>query len=133
MGHRDWLAWIGAGVVQLAFVLPMEAQLAPDERTCIDQYNNKARKVSAAQGKLDRACVKAAGRGDEPNPEGCLTADEGGRVATAQANLSAAVSQHCPSPGSLPIVIDAATAGAAHASGPQDLVHDLFGDNLNTA
>jgi hypothetical protein len=61
-----------AGLTQSAV-----AQLDADSRRCIDQYNNKARTVAAAQGEVDRACVKAAGRGDETDPEACLACAPG--------------------------------------------------------
>ncbi len=107
----------------------------PDEQStaqqkCINGLNKAGAKLAKTQGKASLACIKAAGRGREPDPQACLSADAGGKVASARAKLVRARERNCTE---LPDFGYAGTAAisAAAVDGELALVADVFGADLN--
>ena len=123
-------AWSLLGL--LAIAAAADAQLAPPVRKCIDSYNNKLRLVSQQAGKSARSCLRAAAKGDEPNPDGCIVTNPDGRIAGKQAKVAALYSGGTCTGGE-PIQHGAAIGNAAHRDAATDLAHDLFGDPVTAA
>jgi hypothetical protein len=115
----------GAIAVALLVAGSALAQMPKEDQKCIDQYNNKLRLVSQTAGKDYRACIKDAGKGDQPTPGTCMTTDGPGKIAGKEAKVSALYGDKCT--GTEPIQQGAATGNAAHRQGPLDLATDMFG------
>src|SRR6185369_3717339 len=121
-----------------AFVAMFAAGLAradvqtPDQQKCITSLNKSGAKVAAAQGKADIACVKNAAKGDELNATACLTADNGGKVATAAGKVGDAFGKSC---GTLPDFgpTSATTVSDAAKDNTVDLATSLFGADVTSA
>ncbi|MBI5504980.1 MAG: DUF4215 domain-containing protein [Deltaproteobacteria bacterium] len=106
--------------------------LTKAEQTCVNGINGAGAKVAAAQAKAASACIKAAAKGAEADPQGCLTADANQKIAAATAKTTEVAANACvPAPAfgftSAVVVNDAAQLA------PLDLVAVVFGAALNTA
>jgi hypothetical protein len=106
------------------------ALLNESAQKCIDTYNNSLAKVSKAQNKQNRTCVKNAGKGKESDPEGCLTRAVNGKVTKAKVKVDDAVSRFCVV-GDEPIIQPGQVGNDAHQQAALDLIHDIFGSDLN--
>jgi cysteine-rich repeat protein len=107
----------------------IEQVIDKDAQACVNLTNKNAVKLVATVGKLASACVNAASKGDEPDPDACLASDAKGNVAKAAAKLSADDAKKCV--GGAPFgYTSAATAIAAADSGMRALVHDVYGPTL---
>jgi hypothetical protein len=101
---------------------------------CLEPLHARAAAVGKAQGKQDAACLGAAAKGREPEPQLCLEADAKGKVAKARAKALETAEKKCgggatPSfgYGAEPWASDAAAAASL------GLVADLFGGDLGAA
>src|SRR5215813_4301502 len=95
------------------------AQIA--DAKCADKANNFARKVSAAQGKAVRGCIKDQGKGAlQGTVEACLTADPDQKVQGKEDKVSAlfAADGACTGHENTDLVTDAATINGAHVAQP---------------
>jgi len=125
------------GIGATIFALLLAAGVAPaqiGDAKCVDKANNFARKVSDAQVKKARACVKSYGKGKLLGTvEACLAADPGGKLQAKQDKVTAlfAVGAACDGQAGTDLVTDAATINAAHLAGPPDLMHAIFGPDLD--
>jgi len=118
------VSWLGHGAAL--------AQIG--DAKCADKVNNFAGKVSAAQNKEVRGCIKNAGKGTLSTPvETCLTADAHGKVQTKKDKVSSlfAGGAACEGQEGTDLVTDAATVNGAHVAQPIALAHDIFGSNLD--
>jgi len=101
---------------------------------CADKANNFARKVSAAQNKEVRGCIKAEGKGTlQTTVEACLTADAGQKVQGKQAKVTAlfATEGVCAGDENTDLVTDPTTINTAHVAESIALAHDIFGTDLD--
>lgn len=127
MGFRGF--WMAAVLVTAAGA---EGQLAAPVVQCIDGYNNTLRLVSQQAGKSARACLRAAAKSDETDPDTCVVANSDGKIAGKEAKVQALyASGKCG--GAEPIQRGAAIGTAAHRGAATDLIHDLFGDPVTAA
>ncbi len=102
-----------------------------DERKCVDALNKRGGGVAKAQNKIDRSCVKDAGKGKIPAADSCLDGDPKGKVADKRAKTTADFSSKC---GDVPDVgpNDATAVNDAAENQPREMTRNLFGD-LGTA
>jgi pimeloyl-ACP methyl ester carboxylesterase len=114
------------------------AALDPSQQACVNALNKDGAKVAATQGKENAACIKSAGKAklaSDQTAEGCLTADSKGKVAKAKGKTEADFAARCadsPPEFGVPAGSAAAVNGAAVA-GSLDLLHDVFGADLDAA
>lgn len=103
-----------------------------DQQKCITGLNKAGAKVASAQGKLDVACVKNAGKGTEPDATGCMTNDAGGKVADAATKVNDTFDKSC---GTLPDFgpADAMDVTDGARTGTLELATDLFGADVTGA
>ncbi len=119
-------------VTTIVTAAPGAAQIGDSK--CVDKVNNFGRKVSEAQTKKIRACIKDEGKGDLVGlVETCLTADPGGKIQGKKDKVSAlfAVDGACEGLEGTDLVTTAATVNAAHDAQPIALAHDVFGADLD--
>lgn len=102
------------------------------EQKCTNLMNGAGFKVAKAQGKAGASCLKAASKGDEPDAQGCLTADVGGKVAKATGKTVTTEAGKCvPAP---PFAFTGSAAvNAAAQSAAIGLVADVFGPDLTAS
>ena len=118
------ILWLAGGVAQ--------AQIGDPK--CADKANNFGGKVSAAENKEVRGCIKAAGKGTlATTAEACLTADTHGKVQTKKDKVTSlfAAGAACEGLASTDLVTDAATINGAQVAQSIALAHDIFGANLD--
>jgi hypothetical protein len=109
-----------------------------NQQGCINALNKDGAKVAATQGKENIACISAAGKGAESDPQGCLTRDAKGKVAKAAAKIQADFDKRCVAepPGvGVPGVFTGTAAAVANAGIDDEvqLVADVFGRPLANA
>jgi hypothetical protein len=104
------------------------------QQSCALTANEAGASVGKAQGKVDSACLTAAAKGKEADPEACLTADARGKLARARDKAVAREGKKCVA-GGIPAFGYAGAAYAASAGSAANLglVEDLFGTQLNDA
>jgi hypothetical protein len=125
---RNTMCWAAL----LSIASAAHGQLSTPVQRCIDGYNNKLRLVSQQTGKSARTCLRDAAKGNENDPETCVVADTGGKIAGKEAKVEALYTGgKCG--GGEPIQRGAAIGIAAHRGAVTDLVHDLFGDPVTAA
>jgi hypothetical protein len=90
MPQKSIPTFVALNPVILLIAASTHAQLQrPGQVACINALNKGGAKVAATQGKANTACIKTAGKGKEPDPDGCLTRDQGGKMAAAADKLGA--------------------------------------------
>jgi cysteine-rich repeat protein len=104
-----------------------------DQQKCINALNKNFAKVAKAQSKEIYTCIKDAARARLAGTiEQCLTADRRRKVARAKSQTSSDEAKYCsrilPDYG----CTDSATVNAVAEQKGLDLVHDIFGPNLDT-
>ena len=105
-----------------------------EQQNCINALNKNLAKVAKTQGKSSCDCVKNFAKGQSLAPaatlETCLSADRKGKVAKAQSKTESDESKSCS--GSIPAFgsTDSATVNAAAIQKELDLIHDVFGSDL---
>lgn len=97
------------------------------------ELNKGFAKVARAQGRENARCVKAAGRGRVASAEACLTADARGKVAKAQSRNEKGQTKRCTDVTPPFGATDAATGNPVAVSMELDLIHQLFGSDLDAA
>jgi hypothetical protein len=111
------------------------AQLSKEDQKCVDAINKGAGKVAKAQGGDIVGCIKSGGQGKlgTQTIEACLTSDPKGKVAKAISKLQ---TEKCPSPPAFPPLVsttDKQAIGDVMIAKELDLVHSLFGSDLNVS
>jgi hypothetical protein len=132
MNKRNVAVIVLAGAVLCAAVGGAGAQIA--DTKCADKANNFGRKVSAAQNKAVRSCIKNEGKGKlQTTVEACLIADPKMKVQGKQDKVAALFASGgiCEGDEGTDLVTDAATINTAHVDQPIGLVHDVFGADLD--
>ncbi len=104
-----------------------------DEQNCINELNEGFAKVAKVQGRENARCVKAAGRGRVASAEACLTADSRGQVAKAKSRNEKGQTRSCTGVTPPFGATDAATGNQVAVSEELDLIHDIFGLDLDAA
>jgi cysteine-rich repeat protein len=105
--------------------------LTTDQQKCVNAMNKAAAKVAATQGKENSGCIKAGTTEnlDNPTVDACLTADNKGKVASAQTKASEAQMKSCGAPPPYgyagAVVINAATVNEEIA-----LAQSIFGNPI---
>ena len=133
MIHRS----IRASVVLNALVFALGCGIALGQIAdpkCADKANNFAAKVSSTQNKENRSCVKNQGKGKlQTTVEACLTADAKQKVQKKKDKVSGlfATGGACEGDEATDLVTDAATINGAHVNASTDLIHDIFGADLD--
>jgi hypothetical protein len=109
-----------------------------DQQKCTAALGKGFRKVGLAQGKQIAKCVKDGSKGKVTDLENCVLPGDG--VDTAQAALDADFDKRCTGTDKnganrLPDfgVSDALTAGDAATTAQADVIHDVFGDDLDAS
>ncbi|MFQ5514943.1 MAG: hypothetical protein ACE5FG_10940, partial [Myxococcota bacterium] len=107
------------------------AQSQSRER-CINALNKSFAKVTKAKGGVVCGCLKSASKGKlgTVSIEACLLGDPKGKVAKAVAKTLAKESKRCPLPPDFG-PIDPNTVNAAALEKELDLLHDVFGSDVN--
>ena len=102
------------------------------QRSCVQTTNEAGASVGKTQGKEDTACLAAAAKGKEADPEACLTSDAKGKVAKARDKAATSEGKKCVA-GEIPVFgyAGATSASDAGAAASLALVEDLFGSSLN--
>ena len=127
-------------LVTARFLLPEDAAKLrlfveeKDQQKCIVGLNKNMAKVAKAQGKDICACIKDGSKGKlgGQSIEDCTTADAKGKVAKAQAKtISKAGSDCSTTPDFGPS--DPDSVNQAAISKELDLIHDIFGSDLDAA
>jgi len=133
MIHRS----IRASVVLNALVFTLGCGIALGQIAdpkCADKANKFAAKVSATQNKENRSCVKNQGKGKlQTTVEACLTADAKQKVQKKKNKVSSlfAAGGACEGNEATDLVTDATTINGAHVNSSIDLIHDIFGADLD--
>ncbi len=109
------------------------AQIPQDEQTCIVGLNKGFAKVGKAQGRENARCVKAAGRGKVASAEACLTADSRGKVSKAKSRNERGQASRCTGVTPPFGATDTATGNQVAVLMELDLLHDIFGSDLDAA
>ncbi len=126
-----WSIALGcAAGVLLITATPLAAQVGSAK--CVDKFNNAARKVSDTQAKKVRKCVKDEGKGKLIGTvEACLAADPKGKLQKKKDKVTQLFFGTCVAQAGTDMVAGAGAANAAHESAPVDLIHDIFGGDLD--
>ena len=101
------------------------------EQGCVNGMNTAGVKVAKAQAKSAATCLKNAAKGAEADPQACLSADIGGKVAKSFAGTTATQGKKCSVPPDFGWTGDAVVNAAAVAA-ETDLVAAVFGDDLSS-
>jgi cysteine-rich repeat protein len=107
-----------------------------DQQRCINTLNKGFAKVAKAAGKDTFRCLKSFATGKtgdlglSATIEGCVVDDVTGRVTQAQDKNIEKAADKCAQAPTI-AATDAATGNAAAVTGALDLVHDLFGPDLD--
>ncbi len=102
------------------------------QQACINALNKGGAKVAATQGKENNSCLKNAGRGKELDAQACLTRDDRGKVAAAQAKTVGAETKKCTTPADF-AATNAVTVNAAAVASETALLADVFGADLGAS
>jgi len=102
------------------------------QQGCINALNKAGSKVAQSQGKENAGCIKNAGKGKEPDAQGCLTADGKSKVSKAKDKTAGADAKKCAE---APSFGRAAVGQINTAAGDEEvaLVDDVFGSDLTAA
>jgi cysteine-rich repeat protein len=107
------------------------------QQKCINALNKNFAKVAKAQGKDVIKCIKDYAKGKSLAPatslEGCLTADRKGKVAKAAGRTDSDEITRCTATAPDFGVTDAVTVNAAAIQKELDLIHEVFGSDLDLA
>ncbi len=131
------LVFLTAGLLAAIFLLASDQasaqQIPEDEQKCIVELNKGFAKVVKAQFRENVKCVKLAGWGRVASAELCLTADSRGRVAKAKSKNEKGQTRRCTGVTPPFGATDAATGNQAAVLTELDLIHDIFGSDLDAA
>jgi cysteine-rich repeat protein len=107
--------------------------LTRDDRNCINALNRSLARVTKARSSVVVACIRDAGKGRLTETiETCLLSDPRGKVAKATSKAFSEANSRCAV--TPPIgATDAATVTNTATQEGIDLVHDIFGPDLDTA
>ncbi len=132
------LVFLTAGVLLALFLFaPGQARaklpepIPKEEQKCIVQLNRGFERVARAQGKLNARCVRDAGRGEIPSAEACLAQDVEGKVQKAKDKNLAGETKRCTNVKPPFGATDAATGNQVGTDKDLDLMHALFGFDLD--
>ena len=105
-----------------------------DQQKCINELNKNLAKVAKAQGKDICKCLKDASKAKLGGLtiEECTTADRKGKVAKAKSKTVTQAEKKCVEPPDFGIT-DPTTVNSAAMNKELDLIHDLFGSDLDEA
>jgi len=124
-----------AATVVLTLASASFAHAQPQSKTqqaCINSLNKAGAKVAKAQSKENTTCLKAAGKGDEEDAQGCLTTDAKEKVSTAKSKTEVAASRDCPEAPDFGAA-GHGTINAAAQGGELCIIEDVFGADLTAA
>ncbi len=107
------------------------AQIPQDEQTCVVQLNKGFARVGKAQGRENARCVKDYGKGRVASAEACLKADSKVKVAKAKSRNEKGQAKRCTGVTPPFGATDAATGNQVAVLMELDLVHDIFGSDLD--
>ena len=104
-----------------------------DQQNCVNELNKNFAKVAKTQGKDIGSCIKDGSKGKLSGTiEACLTSDRKGKVGKATAKTEQKAAQSCTTSPDF-AATDAATANQVGIDLELDLIHDLFGPDLDAA
>jgi hypothetical protein len=107
------------------------AQLSRQQQSCINTLNTDLLKVASAQASAIEQCIKDGAKGKlSGTVEDCLTADAKGKVQKAADKTIADEAKKCADAPPFGAT-NAATVNDAGMQSSLDLIHDLFGPNLD--
>ncbi len=106
--------------------------LSKSELKCVNGVGKSAFKVAAAQGSLNGKCLKAAAKGDEGDPQGCVSSHSNAKVRGAIAKAVDFETGACvPQP---PFgLTNAPVASGAGRQAMLQLIADVLGADLNAS
>ena len=109
------------------------AEQSPKQQQCINTLNKNFLKIASTQGKEILACLKGGSKGqlDPQTIEECLTADNRGKVAKAKSKTEADDSKKCSAQPPDFGATNATTVNDAAVQKELDLVHAIFGLDLD--
>ncbi len=121
-------------LVAARFLLPEDAaKLRLPSQKCIVSLNKNLAKVAKAQGKDICACIKDGSKGKlQGTIEECTTADAKGKVAKAKQKTLSKFQSDCGEPAAFG-PSDPNAVNSAAITKELDLIHDLFGSDLDLA
>ncbi len=125
----------GDGIGNACDPVSTEAQTPQnlDQQRCINALNTGLSKVAKAQGKDQSKCIKDFAKGTLAMlAEDCLTADRNTKVARAENKTVTKEATSCATTPDF-AATDSATVNAAAKQGDLDLIHDVFGSDLDVA
>ena len=106
------------------------------QQGCINELNKGMEKVSKAQAKDIAKCIKDGAMGKLPEGqtiEDCILADTKGKTAKARQKMAAKADAGCTPPPPDFGPTDPNTVGEAAVSKELDMIHDIFGSDLDQA
>jgi streptogramin lyase len=108
--------------------------VSKEGQKCIRALNKSLAKVAKAQRRDNLACIKRGSRGELPGTiEECLVGDLRGKVAKAMARTVSAEAKSCTGNPFSFGASDSATVNDAAMRREIDLIHDIFGSDLDIA
>lgn len=122
--------WLG---VLLSAAAAWATPQGNQQQHCINAENKDTIKVEAAQGKLGSGCVKDAVKTGS-NAETCMNADAKNKVGGKEGKTTSDDSKQCTGKPPLPdfAYTGSATANAAAVQAGKDIVHDAFGNPIDS-
>ena len=125
-----FLAWF---LMLVLFAPPALAQIPKAEQQCINELNKGLASVAKNQGKDICKCIKDGSKEklSSQSIEECSTADNKGKVAKAKQKTLDKAGQKCTSAPSIGPT-DPNTVNAVAVAKELNLIHDIFGMDLNT-
>lgn len=131
MQYLRHLAILALSLAVLGTTAPAVAQIGNPK--CVDKLNNFAGKVSDTQAKKIRGCIKTEGKGKlSGTVEACVAGDAKQKLQKSQSKVSGLFANLCLGQANTDLVTTAAAINAAHAEAPADLIHDIFGADLDS-
>jgi cysteine-rich repeat protein len=109
-----------------------EMPLDDDESECVDAINDRATRVSRAQGKENLVCLSSAAGSSATDADTCLAADAKGKVAKARAKVVRVEESACLAPPAFGYTGSLVASDAAEDE-RRGYMLDLFGPDLSSA
>ncbi len=105
-----------------------------DQQKCINALNKNFAKVAKTQGKDNCSCIKDFAKAKLTGTiESCLTSDLKGKVAKAKSKTESDESKNCAASRPDFGATSSSVVNAAAVQKELDLIHDIFGSDLDTA
>jgi len=129
--HKRSVRGLCAAIAIVVVATQAVAQIGDPK--CVDKLNTAAAKVSDAQNKKIRGCVKSEGKAKLLGTvEACVAADPKLKLQKAKAKVTSLYSDVCIGQAGTDLVATDVAVNAAHEGEPDDMIHDIFGADLDS-